>query len=173
MARWLYLLTAFAGLAAWAGAQNPAPPLSAEDKLRLFKANGALIDELVRDGVAMSAADTPEKRAEECRKSSLALANEIQRAVTADDAERVVELTGLFHNVVRDGLAPTITDGLNTVNPTSPAAKKLREVRGNAAADVSGLKAVIPANGKLAENPRVKDSLKQLDEIAELLKPTP
>jgi hypothetical protein len=80
MARWLYLLTAFAALAAWAGAQNPAPPLSAEDKLRLLKANSALIDNLVRDGISLSAADTPERRAEECRKSSLALAHEIQKA---------------------------------------------------------------------------------------------
>jgi hypothetical protein len=170
MARWLYLLTAFAALAAWAGAQNPAPPLSAEDKLRLLKANSALIDNLVRDGVALSVADTPERRAEECRKSSLALAHEIQRAAAAEDAERVAELTVLFRNLVRDGLVPVINDGLSVVPPQSPAFKKLREVRGYAAADVTDLKAKIPASAKLSDNARVKESLKQLDEVAELLK---
>src|SRR5688500_7209105 len=122
MARWVYLLTTFAVLAAWAGAQNTAPPLSAEDKLRLLKANGTLLDNLVRDGVALSAADTPEDRAARCRSASLALANEIQKAATAEDAERVAELIVLFRDLVKDGLVPTITDGLNVVNPVSPAA---------------------------------------------------
>jgi hypothetical protein len=167
MARWLYLLTTFAVLAAWAGAQNPAPPLSAEDKLRLLKANGTLIDNLVRDGVSLSAADTPEDRAARCRSTSLALANEIQKAATAEDAERVAELIVLFRDVVKDGLAPTIADGLKVVNPVSPAAAKLREVRGDAARDVTNVKS---AAGKWAENPRVKDVLKQLDEIADALK---
>lgn len=166
MARWVYLLTVFAGLAAWAGAQNPAPALSAEDKLRLLKANGALIDELVRDGVALAAADTPEKRAEECRRSSLALANAIQDAAAANDADRVAELTGLFRDVVRDGLAPTITHGLAVVNPQSPAAKKLREVRTYATDDLTKVKA---ATAKL-DHPRLKDAAKQLDELGELLK---
>ena len=130
MARWLYLLTVFAVLAAWAGAQNPAPPLSAEDKLRLLKANGTLIDNLVRDGVALSAADRPEDRAARCRSASLALANAIQQAAAAEDADRVAELTALFCDLVRDGLVPTIDDGQRVVPPESPSAKKLREVRG-------------------------------------------
>ena len=163
MARWLYLLSAFTVLAAWAGAQNPAPPLSPEDKLRLLQANSTLIDNLVRDGVALSAADTHEDRAARCRSASLALANEIQKAATADDAERVAELTDLFRDVVKDGLVPTITDGLSAVNPVSPAAVKLREVRGEAVRDVTNVKT---ATGKWAANPRVRDALKQLDEAA-------
>jgi hypothetical protein len=170
MARWVYLLTAFAGLAAWAGAQNPAPTLSPEDKLRLLKANGTLLDNLVRDGVALSAADTPEDRAARCRSAARALANEIERAAAAEDAERVAELTGLFRQLVHDGLVPTINSGQTVVNPQSPAAKKLREVRGLASADVNDLKAKIPTSGKLAENARVKESLKHLDELAEQLK---
>jgi hypothetical protein len=173
MVRWVYLLTAFAGLAAWAGAQNPAPPMSPEDKLRLLKTNSTLIDNLVRDGVAMSAADTPEDRAARCRSAALALANEIQMAAAAGDAERVAELTVLFRDVVRDGLAPTIAEGLKAATPESPSARKLREVRGLATSDVNDLKTKIPASGKLAENPRVKDSLKQLDELTESLKPAP
>jgi hypothetical protein len=169
MARWLYLLTAFAALAAWAGAQNPAPPLSAEDKLRLLKANGLLIDQLVSKGVAMSAADTPEKRAEECRSSSQALAHAIEKAAAAEDAERVAELTVLFRDLVRDGLVPILNEGLKMVPPESPTAKKLREVRGWAGEDVTKVKAAIPASSKLADNARVKESLKQLDEVADLL----
>ena len=65
MARWAYLLTAFVALAAWAGAQGPVPPapLSAEDKLRLHRANSTLIDNLVNDGVAMSGVGDPVERA--------------------------------------------------------------------------------------------------------------
>ena len=173
MARWLYLLTAFAALAAWAGAQNPAPPLSAEDKLRLLKTNSLLIDQLVSKGVAMSAADTPERRAEECRKSSLALAHAIRDAAAAEDAERVAELTVLFRNLVRDGLVPVINDGLKVVTPKSPASDQILLVRELAGKDVTALKAKIPASGKLAENAKVKESLKQLDEVADLLKPVP
>lgn len=167
MARCLYLLVVFAGLAAWAGAQNPAPPLSPEDKLRLLRSNGTLLENLVRDGVAISAADTPEKRAEECRNAALALANEIQKAAADDDAERVAELAALFRDLVRDGLAPTISDGLRSVNPKSPAAAKLREVREWADRDMTAVRA---AAAKLADHPRVKDALKQLDELADVPK---
>jgi hypothetical protein len=171
MFRWAYLLTAFVALAAWAGAQGPVPPapLSPEDKLRLLRTNGALIDSLVNDGVAMSVAGGPEARAERCRSASLALVNAIRAAAEAGEAERVAELTGLFRVVVRDGLVPTINDGLNTVPAQSPAAVKLREVRGLAAADVTDLRAAA-ATGKLADSPRVRDALKQLDELTEALK---
>jgi hypothetical protein len=169
MARWAYILTAFAALSAWAGAQNPAPPLSAEDRLRLLDTNSALVENLVRDGIAMSAADKPEDRAARCRDASRSLANEIERAARAENAERVVELTGLFRQIVGDGLVPTLKDAQRIVPPQSPAAKQLAQLKVNANNDVAGLKAVIPA-GKLADNPRVKDALKQLDELAEALK---
>ena len=108
--RWLCLLGTFAVLAAWAGAQNPAPPLSAEDKLRLLKSNSTLIDNLVNGGVELSRADTPVKRVEQCRNASRSLVNAIRHAADANDAERVAELTGLFREFVREGLAPTIED---------------------------------------------------------------
>ena len=170
MARWFYLLIAFAALSAWAGAQNPAPPLSAEDKLRLLRANGTLLDHLVRDGVALSFADTPEKKAEDCRGAALALANAIHDAAAADDTGRVAELTPLFRDLVRDGLVPTITDGLKVVTPQSPAAKKLREVRGYAVEDLAKVKARLSVDGKLAQNVQVQESLRELDEIAKDLK---
>jgi hypothetical protein len=170
MARWVYMLTAFAGLAAWAGAQHPAPPLSAEDRLRLLKTNATLIDNLVREGVELSKAGLPEDRAARCRGASLALANEIREAARAENAERVVELTGLFHNLVRDGLVPTINDGLKSVPPQSPSAVKLREVRGLAVSDVTNVKSAIPSTGKLGDNQQVREALKNLDELAEALK---
>ena len=88
-------------------------------------------------------------------------------STAADDAERVAELTVLFRDLVRDGLVPTINDGLKVVNPKSPAFTKLREVRGYAADDVVKVKT---ATGKLTANPRVKDSLKELDELEGRLK---
>lgn len=169
MARWFYLLIAFAALSAWAGAQNPAPQLSAEDRLRLLKANSTLLDQLVRGGVALSSPDTPEKKAEDCRGSALALANAIHDAAAADDTERVAELTALFRDLVRDGLVLTINDGLKAVNPKSPAAQKLREVRGYAVDDLAKVKTRLSV-GKSADNARVKESLNDLDKLANELK---
>jgi hypothetical protein len=172
MVRWAYLLTAFVALAAWAGAQGPVPPaaLSAEDRLRLLKTNGALIDELVRDGVEMSKPGNPVQKAERCRSASVSLANAIRQAATAEDAERIVELTGLFREFVRDGLAPTITEAQRGVPLDSPSGRQLRDLRDTVAKDVTSLKAAIPATGKVGDNPRVQDALKQLDELAETLK---
>lgn len=170
MARTLYLLTAFVLLSAWAGAQNPAAPaqLTAEDKLRLLKANGALIDHLVQDGLLLSKATTVEDRAERCRGAALSLLRAIEAAAKTEDAERVAELTGLFREVVRDGLVPTLEEGQLAVTPESPSGRKLRDLRGAAATDLNYLRAVIPA-GKVADNPRVRDAVKNLDELTEAL----
>lgn len=172
MARWAYILTTFFALAAWAGAQGPvpAPPLSAADQLRLLKANGTLIDNLVHHGVGLSSADTVEKRAEQCRGAAKALADAAQDAASKQDTERVAELTSLFRDVFRDALLPTLQEGERTVTPESPAGRKLREVRDASAGDVTALKAAIPATGKVAENARVKKTLKELDTLAEKLK---
>jgi hypothetical protein len=171
MARWLYLLTAFVALAAWAGAQGPVPsaPLSAEDKLRLLRANSTLIDNLVRDGVAMSTASDPVDRAERCRYTARTLVNAIQDAARAEDAARVAELTTLFRSVVVEGLIPTLNDAKQNVTPESPGAKKLGEVQTNSVRDVTDLKAAA-TTGKLADNPHVKAALKQIDELNEQLK---
>jgi hypothetical protein len=167
MARWLYLLGTFAALAAWAGAQNSAPPLGAEDKLRLLKSNGALIDNLVNDGVAISNADAPVRRVESCRGASLSLVNAIRHAADADDAERVAELTGLFRDFVREGLAPTLKEAQRDVPPESPDGKRLRELGDIAARDLTDLRAAIGKSEKLNQNPRVKDAAKGLDELGE------
>ncbi|QJW96342.1 hypothetical protein [Frigoriglobus tundricola] len=169
MARWAFLLTAFVALAAWAGAQGPVPPapLSAEDKLRLLRANHALIENLVRDGVEMSKAGRPVDRAAHCRLASRSLVNAIREAARTEDAERVAELTGLYRTVVRDGLLPTLADAKRGVTPNSPADVALRKVRSDSVEDVKDLKTALPAVGN---NQRVKDALKQLDELVEALK---
>lgn len=168
--RWFWLLTAFAALAAWAGAQNPAPPLSAEDKLRLLKSNGALIDGLVNDGVAISNADAPVKRVEACRNASRSLVNAIRHAADADDAERVAELTGLFREFVRDGLAPTLSDAKRDVPPESPDGKQLRRQQDLAAGDLQDVKAALGKGEKLNQSQRVKDEAKALEELTDALK---
>lgn len=173
MARWAYLLIAFTVLAAWAGAQNPTPapsPLSAEDKLRLLKANSTLIENLVNDGVAISSADTAVTRVEQCRKASRSLVNAVQQAATAEDAERVAVLTELFRDFVREGLLPTLDDAKRDVPPESPDGKRLRDLRLKAAGDLNDLKKAASSPGKLSDNQRVKEAVKQLDDISEALK---
>ncbi|MBP3957987.1 hypothetical protein J8F10_22255 [Gemmata sp. G18] len=171
MARWVYIPTAFFALAAWVGAQGPppAPVLTAADQLRLLKTNATLIDNLVDHGVALSAADSVDKRAEQCRNASKALANAIHDAADKQEAERVAVLTDLFREVMRDGLLPTLKDGKRTVPPGSPAAMKLRDVREASVQDIAELKTALPVTGKVAESSRVKDAFKQLDEVAEVL----
>jgi hypothetical protein len=172
MARWVYMAFAFLALAAWAGAQGPPPaqPLTAEDKLRLLRANGTLIEGLVYQGIDLSRADRPEQRAEECRKTARLLADAAQDAAVKQDAERVAELTGLFRDVVRDGFLPTYASAVKEATPGSPAARELERQRDLAAGDVKTLKTAVPTSGKVGENARVRDVLKQLDELAEKLK---
>jgi hypothetical protein len=172
MVRWGYTLFAFAALAAWAGAQGPtpAPPLSAEDKLRLLKANGPLIHNLVESGIQLSAAENAGQRVEKCRDAARLLAHAVRDAAAKEDAERVAELTALFREVVRDGFLPTYNDAIQKVTPGSPAAEELKKQREHAAGDVNGLKAAIPTSGKVGENARVRDELKQLEELSAQLK---
>jgi hypothetical protein len=113
----------------------------------------------------MSAADRTVDRAARCREASRALVNAIQQAAGDQDAERVAELTGLFRVVLADGLAPLLEDAGRGVTPESPEGRRLREVRDTAARDVTDLRASIPATGKVGDSPRVRDALKQLDEL--------
>lgn len=172
MARWASIVAVLAALAAWAGAQGPPPaaPLTAADRLRLLKANGTLIDNLVDHGVELSRAGAVEERADQCRRAARALASAIQDAAARQEAERVAELTGLFREVVRDALLPTLDHGKQTVTPDSPAGRRLREVRSASARDVSDLRAALPATGKVADNARVKEAVKELDSFGERLK---
>jgi hypothetical protein len=172
MARWAYTIAALAALAAWAGAQGPRPPapLDAADRLRLLKANSTLIDNLVDHGVELSRADAVEARAEQCRRAAKALASAIQDAAARHEAERVAELSGLFREVVRDALLPTLEHGRQTVPAESPAGRQLQAVRDGSARDLSELRAALPATGKVGDSARVKDAVRELDQLGEKLK---
>jgi hypothetical protein len=165
MIRPLIILTAFVALSAWAGAQGPAAttPLSPEDRLRLLKANSLLIENLVNDGVAMSSADRPVDRAERGRSAARSLVNAIQQAASAEDAERVAELTGLFRVFVSDGLAPMLKEAKRDVPPESPDGKRVRELTETAQRDLNDLKAALGQSDKLTANPRVQEAAKQLE----------
>lgn len=165
MFRALLLLTCFATLAAWAGAQGPVPPLSAADKAKLFKANRTLVENLVNHGLDLSSAADPVKRAEECRKTAITLGNYVERAATDDkNPDRVVELTGLMCEVVRDGLAPLLDDAERTIPPESPQGKRVKELQSLAAADIDAVRNAVPA-GKVGDNPKVKAALAALTDL--------
>jgi hypothetical protein len=163
--RVLLLLTTFAALSAWAGAQGPVP-LSAADKIKLFKSNRTLIDNLVGHGLDLSAADDPLKRAEECRKTAVTLGNYVERAATDDkNPDRVAELAGLMGDVVRDGLAPNLEEAERTFTPESPGGKRVKELQGIAATDIDNVRAAIATTGKVNDNPKVKAALASLTEL--------
>ena len=123
------------------------------------------------NGVAMSGTTDPVLRAERCRAAARSLVNAIQEAARADDAERVAELTGLFRVVALDGLAPVLADAARqNMAPESPGAVRLRKVRDDSADDLKDLKDAAASTRKLSDSPRVKDALKQLDDLTDALK---
>ena len=162
MARVLLLLVTFAALATWAGAQAPPAPLTAAEQAKLFKLDRALLDNLINHSIDLADADEPLKRAEECRKTSLTLANYLERAAKDEqDPDRVAELADLLGEVVREGLAYNLEVGKQTYPPGSPGAAKLNALRENAAKDLDAIKNTIP-EGKIADNAKVKDALARL-----------
>ncbi len=166
MARLALLLTTFASLAAWAGAQGPPPSLSAADRVNLFKANRTLLENLVNDGITLADADDPLKRAEGSRATSLTLSNYLKRAATEDqNPQRVVELAELMHDVLRDGLAPNLEEAARIFPPDSPQAAQLADLRRKSTADLDTFAQALPTAGKVAENEVVKKALAQLFDL--------
>jgi len=163
--RVLLLLISFATLAAWAGAQGPTPPLTAADKMKLFKSNRTLIENLVNHGIDLSAADKPLTRAEECRKTAVTLGNYLERAAKEDrNPDRVAELADLMGNVVRDGLAPNLDEAERTTPAESPDGKRVKELQTIVANDLDNVRSTIPA-GKVADSPKVKAALAALTDL--------
>jgi len=153
MTRTALTAVVLASLAAWAGAQGST---SAADKLRLHRANRALLTDLVGSGVRLAAADQPVTRAEACQQTARAVGLEVRRAAEANDTDRVAELGGHFEVLVRDGLVPALTDADGVVPADSPEGVRLRAVRAGAAADLDATAAALPAadaalRAKLAE----------------------
>lgn len=163
MARVFLLLMTFATLATWAGAQGPTQSLSAADKAKLFKSNRTLIENLVNHGIDLSDADDPLRRAEECRKTALTLANYLERAAKDDqNPDRVAELAGLMGDVVRDGLAPNLEEARRTIPPGSPQGKRAAELPDIVSADLDGVRNAIPSGSKVGDNAKVKTALESL-----------
>lgn len=164
MRRALFTLVAAAALCAWAGAQGPAT-LSPADQVKLLKANRILIGNLVDDGLSLANAGNETQRAEACRGTALSLANALKSAARDEDPDRVAELAGLMTAVIRDGLVPNLEVATRTVQPNSPQAVQLAEVKKNAARDLDDVVAAVPADGKLAAHPKVQVALSELNAL--------
>jgi hypothetical protein len=171
VARVAVLLTIFAALAGWAGAQGPAPPLAPADRLALFRANRALLDGLVTNGLALSDADDPLRRAQECRKTARTLTNYLGRAATDDrNPDRVAELADLVGEVVRDGLAPNLAEAAATIPPGDPREPELKKLRAGALADLDEVGAVVGPAPAVGDRQNVKQALDRLAELRDKIK---
>ncbi|HSQ57576.1 MAG TPA: hypothetical protein VLM40_17775 [Gemmata sp.] len=161
MARVLLILTSFAVLAAWAGAQGGPPPLSAADRVKLFKTDRALIDQLVNHGIDLSKADDRLKQAQECQATARTLAVYLRRAAEDEkDPDRVAEMAGLLTDMVRDGLAPNLKAARETYPATSPQGKQVVQLGESAMKDLEDW-AAIPA-GTLGNSEKVKAAFEAL-----------
>jgi len=163
VARALLLLTTFATLAAWAGAQGTAPPLSPADRVRLFKTNRTLVENLVNDGTEL--ADFGEdalRRAVTCRRTTAVLAEYLSGAARDQNPDRVAELADLMGVVVRDGLVPNLDEADRTIPAES---RKLREqlaaTQTGVTDDIDAVGRAIPP-GKVGESAKVKAALESL-----------
>lgn len=172
MRRALFTLVAAAALCAWAGAQGPAPALSAADQVKLLKNNRILIGDLVDHGIALANAGEPLKRAQACRATAVSLGNALKRAAEDEDPDRVAELADLMTEVVREGLAPNLDEARRTIPPGSPKLEELAALRVTAAADIDDIGSAIPAMGKLAGNEKVQKALAALTDLKPRVKPS-
>ena len=170
MVRLLFTLLIFGTLSAWAGAQGPAATLTAADRLKLLRTNRMLIENMVDHGIDMANADTPLKRAAECRKTARTLANEVQKAADDQNAGRVAELCGHLDLVLRDALAPNLDDATRTIPVGSPDESELKKLRANVLADFDGLRGSITVGAKVADDAKVKDALGKLESLRDRLK---
>ncbi|HEV3437935.1 MAG TPA: hypothetical protein VG122_11275 [Gemmata sp.] len=159
MRRSLVTLIAFMALAAWAGAQGPPPPLPAATQAKLFKSNRKLLENLVNHGIELAKADSPLRRAEECRKTAKTLANSLERAAEDQDPDRVAELARLVGDVVREGLVPNLNAAQLEIQPGDPLAPQLVKVRELATGDLISLPARIPTDGKVGDSQKVKEAI--------------
>jgi hypothetical protein len=169
MVRWGYITAVLLALAAWAGAQGPAP-LPAAERLRLLRANRTLLTDLVTSGVELGAADGPVSRAAACQKTVHHLSIALERAARADDADRVTELGDHLDRMLRDALAPVLDEATQTVPPESQDAKRLKAVRESAVGDLDWARSAISADGKVGGSAQVRTLADKLDGLRDKLK---
>jgi hypothetical protein len=165
-----FTLAVLLALAAWAGAQGPAPALPADVRLRMLKENRLLLNDLVHQGIALSKADNPVSRAEECEKTVRTLGAAVRRAAEAENPDRVAELGDYLDVVVRDGLVPNLDEADQTIDPASPEWRRLKAVRERAVSGLDELQTALPTTGKVGEHDRVKDLRGKLGGLKERVK---
>jgi hypothetical protein len=171
VARAAVLLTIFAALAGWAGAQGPAPPLAPADRLALFRSNRVLVEHLVNNGLALSDADDPLRRAQECRRTARTLTNYLGRAATEDrNPDRVAELADLVGEVVRDGLTPNLVEATAAIGPGDPREPELKKLRAGAVADLDEVGAVVGPAPAVGDHPKVVKALAGLADLRTRIK---
>lgn len=170
MVRIATTLLVFAALSAWAGAQGPAPGLTAADRLKLLRTNRTLIENMVDNGIDMARADTPLGRAEVCYRTAHVLRHAVQAAADEQNPDRVAELCGHLDTVVRDALEPNLADATRTIPPGSPDESTLKRLRATAVKDFDDLRGSMPAGGKVGGDTRVKEAMGKLESLRDKLK---
>lgn len=156
MTRAALTLTVFLALAAWSGAQGPSPTLPIDVQLRMHREDRVLLNDLVRQGLALSNKDDAVGRAEECEKAVRSLGAALRRAAESQNADRAAELADHLEAVCREGLLPNIDEALRTIDPASPEWARLKVVRERAAANLNDLRNAIPTAGKLGDNSKLQ-----------------
>ncbi len=168
MLRWSVTFFACLALAAWAGAQGP--PLSVDVQLRLLRENRTLLNDLVNQGVALSAADDLVGRTEKCEETVRTLGAAIRRAAEAQNADRIAELGDHLNGVVNEALIPNLEEGSRSIDPSSPEAARLNAIRTRAAGNLGDLRDSLPATGTLGDTEQVKTLRSTLAGLEERIK---
>ncbi|HUR55371.1 MAG TPA: hypothetical protein VMZ71_14655 [Gemmataceae bacterium] len=163
-------LLVFAALSAWAGAQGPAAGITAAERLQMLRTNRMLIENMVDHGLDMAGADTPLKRAAECRRTARTLANAVRQAGDEQNAGRVAELCGHLDSVMRDALAPNLELATRDARPGSPDESELKKLRATALTDFDELRGALPAGGTVGGDAKVKEAFGKLESLRDLLK---
>jgi hypothetical protein len=163
-------LLVFVTLSAWAGAQGPAPGITAAERLKMLQTNRMLIENIVDHGLDMAGADTPLKRADVCRRTARTLANAVRQAADDQNTNRVTELCEHLDSVMRDALAPNLEKAKQDVRPGSPDESELKKLRASTLTDFDEFRGAIPTNGKVGGDAKVKAAFGKLESLRDLLK---
>jgi hypothetical protein len=169
VARVLLVLSSFAVLAAWAGAQGEPPALAPAQRAKLFATDRALLDQLVNHSIDLSKADNPLKQAQESQATARTLAVYLKRAANEEkDADRVAEMAGLLEEMVRDGLAPNLQTARRTYPLGTPGHAEVVKLGEAAAKDLDDWTAGFA--GDIGASAKVKEALEALAALKSKLK---
>jgi hypothetical protein len=157
MTRGLFTTAVFLALAAWAGAQGPAP-LSTGDHLRLLRENHRLLGALVEHGVRLADADTALQRADAAHAAAQRLGEELRTAAGAGDADRVAEMSMHLDTLLGGALEPTIKDAREQIPSGSDEAKRLRELYDRVVRELDATRGAVPAGGAVGDSAEAKSA---------------